>query len=111
MSQSPNHSAQPFSYHLPVLLYECLDGLNIRPDGIYVDVTFSGGGHSRAILSRLGENGRLYAFDRDSDAAKNGIEDPRFTLIQENFMFLKNSPSWKRSFRNTGMRPVCQSWQ
>ncbi len=90
MSQSPNHSAQPSSYHLPVLLDECLDGLNIRPDGIYVDVTFGGGGHSRAILSRLNENGRLYAFDRDSDAAKNGIEDPRFTLIQENFMFLKN---------------------
>ena len=90
MSQSPNHSAQPFSDHLPVLFDECLDGLNIRPDGIYVDVTFGGGGHSRAILSRLNENGRLYAFDRDSDAAKNGIEDPRFTLIQENFMFLKN---------------------
>ena len=79
-----------YGYHRPVMLAECLEGLNIRPDGIYVDVTFGGGGHSRAILSRLGEGGRLYAFDRDGDAARNSIDDPRFCLIHENFAHLKN---------------------
>ncbi len=77
-------------YHLPVMLKECLDGLNIRPDGIYVDVTFGGGGHSRGILQQLGENGHLYAFDQDADALANSIDDPRFTLINENFKHLKN---------------------
>lgn len=76
-------------YHNPVLLKESVDGLNIKPDGIYVDVTFGGGGHSREILSRLGEKGRLYAFDQDEDALKNAIDDPRFTLINENFRFIK----------------------
>ena len=76
-------------YHNPVLLQESVDGLNIKPDGIYVDVTFGGGGHSREILSRLGENGRLYAFDQDEDAIANKIDDPRFTLINENFRFIK----------------------
>lgn len=76
-------------YHNPVLLQESVDGLNIKPDGIYVDVTFGGGGHSREILSRLGEKGRLYAFDQDEDAIANKIDDPRFTLINENFRFIK----------------------
>ena len=76
-------------YHKPVLLSESVAGLNIQPDGIYVDVTFGGGGHSRAILSQLGEQGRLIAFDQDIDALENAIDDPRFTLINENFRFLK----------------------
>ncbi len=76
-------------YHNPVLLKESVDGLNIKPDGIYVDVTFGGGGHSKEILSRLGEDGKLYAFDQDEDALANAIDDSRFTLINENFRFLK----------------------
>ena len=76
-------------YHNPVLLHESVDGLNIKPDGIYVDVTFGGGGHSREILSRLGPNGKLFAFDQDEDALANAIPDNRFTLIHENFRFLK----------------------
>lgn len=80
----------PIEYHLPVMLNECLDGLNIRPDGTYVDVTFGGGGHSRAILQQLGPEGRLFAFDQDSDALANALPDPRFHLIHENFRFLKS---------------------
>lgn len=76
-------------YHNPVLLKETVDGLNIKPDGIYVDVTFGGGGHSREIMRRLGPNGRLYAFDQDTDALANAIDDERFTLINENFRFIK----------------------
>jgi 16S rRNA (cytosine1402-N4)-methyltransferase len=76
-------------YHNPVLLKESVDGLDIKPDGIYVDVTFGGGGHSREILSRLGPNGRLYAFDQDEDALANSIDDDRFVLINENFRFIK----------------------
>lgn len=76
-------------YHNPVLLKESVDGLNIQPDGVYVDVTFGGGGHSREILSRLGPSGKLYAFDQDKDALENKIDDERFTLINENFRFLK----------------------
>tara|TARA_R110000772_G_scaffold58927_4_gene133541 strand:- start:514 stop:1410 length:897 start_codon:yes stop_codon:yes gene_type:complete len=76
-------------YHNPVLLTESIDGLDIQPDGVYVDVTFGGGGHSKEILNRLGENGRLLAFDQDIDALENAIDDPRFTLINENFRFLK----------------------
>jgi 16S rRNA (cytosine1402-N4)-methyltransferase len=76
-------------YHNPVLLIESVDGLDIKPDGIYVDVTFGGGGHSREILSRLGPNGRLYAFDQDEDALANSIDDERFVLINENFRFIK----------------------
>jgi len=76
-------------YHNPVLLKECIDGLNINPKGIYVDVTFGGGGHSREILKHL-TTGRLYAFDQDEDALKNKIEDDRFILIQQNFRYLKN---------------------
>ena len=76
-------------YHNPVLLKETVDGLNIRPDGIYVDVTFGGGGHSREIMSRLGHGGKLFAFDQDLDALKNAIDDDRFMLINENFRFIK----------------------
>ena len=76
-------------YHNPVLLTESIDGLNIQPDGVYVDVTFGGGGHSREILNRLGEHGKLLAFDQDLDALANIIDDPRFILINENFRFLK----------------------
>ncbi len=76
-------------YHNPVLLKETVDGLNIKPDGVYVDVTFGGGGHSKEILSRLGENGRLFAFDQDEDALENIIDDSRFTLINENFRYVK----------------------
>lgn len=76
-------------YHNPVLLKESVDGLDIKTDGIYVDVTFGGGGHSREILSRLGPKGRLYAFDQDEDAIANSIDDDRFVLINENFRFIK----------------------
>lgn len=76
-------------YHNPVLLTEAVDGLNVKPDGVYVDVTFGGGGHSREILKRLGPNGKLFAFDQDKDALLNAIDDPRFKLINENFRFLK----------------------
>ncbi len=77
-------------YHDPVLLQACLDGLNIHPDGVYVDVTFGGGGHSRAILQRLGPRGRLIAFDRDRDAWANAIDDDRFTLVRSDFRWLRN---------------------
>ena len=76
-------------YHQPVLLKDCIDGLNINPKGIYVDVTFGGGGHSREILKHL-TTGKLYAFDQDEDAQKNKIDDERFMLIKQNFKYLKN---------------------
>ncbi|HEY6143874.1 MAG TPA: 16S rRNA (cytosine(1402)-N(4))-methyltransferase RsmH [Flavobacterium sp.] len=76
-------------YHNPVLLHPTVDGLNIKPDGVYVDVTFGGGGHSKEILSRLGPNGKLFAFDQDEDALANALPDERFTLINENFRFIK----------------------
>ncbi len=76
-------------YHTPVLLKDCIDGLNINPKGIYVDVTFGGGGHSREILKHL-TTGKLYAFDQDEDALKNKIDDERFILIKQNFKYLKN---------------------
>lgn len=76
-------------YHNPVLLKETVDGLNIKPDGIYVDVTFGGGGHSREIMKRLGPNGKLFGFDQDEDAQANVIDDERFVLIPENFRFIK----------------------
>ena len=76
-------------YHNPVLLKEAVDGLNVNPDGIYVDVTFGGGGHSKEILKRLGDKGKLFAFDQDQDALKNTIDDSRFTLINENFRYIK----------------------
>lgn len=77
-------------YHVPALLDECMDGLDIKPGGTYVDVTFGGGGHSRAILSRLGEQGRLFSLDQDEDARRNSIDDSRFTFVHSNFRFLKN---------------------
>ena len=76
-------------YHNPVLLQASVDGLNIKPDGIYVDVTFGGGGHSKEILKRLGPEGKLFAFDQDEDALANALADERFTLINENFRFIK----------------------
>ena len=77
-------------YHVPVLLNETLDGLNIKPNGVYVDVTFGGGGHSRAILERLGKDGRLLGFDQDEDAMKNAFDDKRFTFVRSNFRYLTN---------------------
>ncbi|MBR5532039.1 MAG: 16S rRNA (cytosine(1402)-N(4))-methyltransferase RsmH [Bacteroidales bacterium] len=77
-------------YHIPALLNECIEGLNISPNGTYIDVTFGGGGHSRGIVSKLGEEGRLFSFDQDSDAEKNIIDDKRFTFVKSNFRFLKN---------------------
>lgn len=77
-------------YHIPALLEECIDGLAVKPDGTYVDVTFGGGGHSRAILSRLGERGRLFSLDQDEDARRNSLDDERFTFVHSNFRFLKN---------------------
>ncbi|MDI1316455.1 16S rRNA (cytosine(1402)-N(4))-methyltransferase RsmH [Flavobacterium sp.] len=76
-------------YHNPVLLKETVDGLNIKPDGVYVDVTFGGGGHSKEILSRLGPNGKLFGFDQDEDAQANDLLDERFVLIPENFRYIK----------------------
>jgi 16S rRNA (cytosine1402-N4)-methyltransferase len=76
-------------YHNPVLLKETVDGLNIKENGVYVDVTFGGGGHSREILKRLSDKGKLFAFDQDADAIENKIEDNRFILIHENFRFVK----------------------
>ncbi len=76
------------SYHNAVLLEESVNGLNIKKEGVYVDVTFGGGGHSKAILDRLGEKGRLFAFDQDPDAANNSIDDDRFVLIPENFRYI-----------------------
>lgn len=78
------------TYHIPVLLKESVDGMNIRPGGIYVDVTFGGGGHSREILSRLGEGGRLFGFDQDEDAERNITENPQFTFVRSNFRYLRN---------------------
>ena len=77
-------------YHLSVMLNESIEGLNIRTEGTYVDATFGAGGHSRAILSRLGDGGRLLAFDQDADAQANAIDDPRFTLLHENFRYMKS---------------------
>ena len=76
-------------YHDPVMLNECIKGLNIDPEGVYADVTFGGGGHSRAILEQL-TTGHLYAFDQDADAAHNAFDDPRFTFIPQNFRYFKN---------------------
>ncbi|AOW21613.1 16S rRNA (cytosine(1402)-N(4))-methyltransferase RsmH [Urechidicola croceus] len=76
-------------YHNPVLLTESIDGLDIKPDGIYVDITFGGGGHSKEILNRLGKDGKLFGFDQDKDAQRNLIDDDRFVLIPENFRYIK----------------------
>lgn len=81
---------QNTEYHLPVLLQKSVDDLVINPDGVYVDCTFGGGGHSREILSRLSSKGKLFSFDQDLDALNNAIDDARFTLINQNFRFLEN---------------------
>jgi 16S rRNA (cytosine1402-N4)-methyltransferase len=78
------------AYHTPALLKETIEGLNIKPDGIYVDTTFGGGGHSLEILAHLNENGKLLGFDQDEDAIKNRINDPRFIFVRSNFLYLKN---------------------
>ena len=83
------------TYHVPVLLNESIDGLNIKPDGVYVDVTFGGGGHSREILRRLGKNGHLYSFDQDADAERNIVHDERFTFVRSNFRYNSN---WMRYY-------------
>ncbi len=77
-------------YHIPALLTPCIEGLNIKSDGVYADVTFGAGGHSRAIVERLGENGRLYGFDQDKDAIANAIDDPKFTFVYSNFSYISN---------------------
>ena len=77
-------------YHVPVMLHESLEGLDIQPSGVYVDVTFGGGGHSREILNRLNDEGELYGFDQDADAEQNILHDSRFTFVRSNFRFLKN---------------------
>ncbi len=77
-------------YHIPALLTETIEGLAIQPDGTYVDVTFGGGGHSRAILSKLGKDGRLFSFDQDMDAYANRLDDPRWQFVHSNFRYLKN---------------------
>ena len=83
------------TYHIPVLLQESIDGLDIKPDGVYVDVTFGGGGHSTEILRHLGPNGRLYSFDQDEDAENNILNDNRFTFVRSNFRYLRN---WMRYY-------------
>jgi 16S rRNA (cytosine1402-N4)-methyltransferase len=83
------------TYHVPVLLRESVDGLAIKPDGVYIDTTFGGGGHSREILSRLGKEGHLFSFDQDADAEKNSMEDHRFTFVRSNFRYIKN---WMRYY-------------
>lgn len=83
------------TYHVPVLLHESIDELAIKPDGVYVDVTFGGGGHSRELLSRLGASGHLYSFDQDADAERNAMDDPRFTFVRSNFRYLRN---WMRFY-------------
>ena len=83
------------AYHVPVLLRESIDGLAVKPDGVYVDVTFGGGGHSREILSRLGRKGHLYSFDQDADAERNIVDDERFTFVRSNFRYISN---WMRYY-------------
>ena len=77
-------------YHIPALLPECIEALDLRPDGIYIDATYGGGGHSRAIVEHLGPQGHLYGFDQDEDAVSRAMTDPRFTMVYSNFRFLHN---------------------
>jgi 16S rRNA (cytosine1402-N4)-methyltransferase len=87
------------TYHIPVLLMPSVDGMNIRPDGIYADMTFGGGGHSREILSRLGDGGRLLSFDQDEDAERNIVDNPHFTFVRSNFRYLgRHQRCCKRCF-------------
>jgi len=83
-----------FKYHVPVLLHESIEGLNVCPEGIYVDVTFGGGGHSNAILEKLGKRGKLFGFDQDEDTEKNIPENEKFTFVRSNFRFLSNFMAW-----------------
>jgi 16S rRNA (cytosine1402-N4)-methyltransferase len=83
------------TYHIPALLQGSVDGLNVKPDGVYIDVTFGGGGHSREILNRLGLDGHLFSFDQDADAERNIIDDSRFTFVRSNFRYIKN---WMRYY-------------
>ena len=83
------------TYHVPVLLDESINGLNLHPDGVYIDVTFGGGGHSREILRRLPQGSRLFSFDQDADAEHNIVDDDRFTFVRSNFRYLKN---WMRYY-------------
>lgn len=83
------------TYHVPVLLDESINGLNLHPDGVYIDVTFGGGGHSREILRRLPQGARLFSFDQDADAERNIVDDDRFTFVRSNFRYLKN---WMRYY-------------
>ena len=83
------------TYHVPVLLMESVDGLAIKPDGVYIDTTFGGGGHSKEILNRLGKKGHLFSFDQDVDAERNSINDERFTFVRSNFRYIKN---WMRYY-------------
>ena len=95
---------QAVDYHVPVMLEECLEGMNLQPTGHYVDVTFGGGGHSRAILDRLSDGGHLYSFDQDPDAAARAEETERFTFVASNFRHLERSwttmKSWGRWMRS-----------
>lgn len=88
------------TYHVPVLLDESINGLNLHPDGVYIDVTFGGGGHSREILRRLPQGSRLFSFDQDADAEHNIVDDDRFTFVRSNFRYLKN---WMRYYGEEGI--------
>ena len=91
------------NYHVPVMLQECMDGLQINPSGTYVDVTYGGGGHARAILDRLGEDGTLLVFDQDADAVKNRIDDPRLHFCEANFRYLENFCSYYKVGKIDGL--------
>ncbi|MBO5660604.1 MAG: 16S rRNA (cytosine(1402)-N(4))-methyltransferase, partial [Bacteroidaceae bacterium] len=80
----------PDCYHIPVMLDQCLAGLNIKPDGVYIDLTYGGGGHSKEIIKHLSTNGHLYGFDQDLDAMKGAMQDERFTFVRSNFRYIKN---------------------
>ena len=90
-------------YHQPALLHECIEGLSINPSGIYADLTFGGGGHSREILGKLNADGRLIAFDQDEDSLQNAFDDERFTLVNENFRYLKNFLRLHKAFPLDGI--------
>lgn len=86
----PDCTQMSYDYHTPVMLQETMEGLDIKPDGVYLDLTFGGGGHSRAILARMGEKGRLYGFDQDLDAMAGAPDDKRFTFVRSNFRYIAN---------------------
>lgn len=103
MSKQQKNTYPQSLYHRPVMLSECLEGLNIKPDGIYVDLTFGGGGHSRAILEKLNQDGILIGFDQDKDSIKNIIDDKRFIFINDNFSTLKDNLRLYRFFKVDGI--------